>query len=122
MALSKEIKKVLDNMSAPALISWLAYCYGEWQPIWEEVSEEEFVKHVGNPNELKLNDILEHMLDLENIYRRVPIYKDTGILAMMNSEPIGYRYEKQSGKKFVVLLGSDMMDYINSRKDLKDLI
>jgi hypothetical protein len=120
MALPKEIKKVLDNMSAPALVSWLTYRHGEWHPIWEEVSEEEFDKHVSNPDDLK--DVLEHMFDFENIYRRVPIYKDTGILAMMNSEPIGYRYEKQSGKEFVVLLGSDMMDYINSRKDLKDLI
>mgnify|MGYP006874677404 CR=1 FL=1 len=107
-------------MSVPALISWLAYCYGEWQPIWEEVSEEEFVKHVGNPNEL--NDILEHMLDLENIYRRVPIYKETGLLSMINSEPIGYKYERQAGKEFVISLGSDMMNYINERKDLKDLI
>ena len=120
MALSKEIKKALDSMPAPALTSWLAYCYGEWQPIWEEVSEEEFVKHIGNPNDVK--GVLEHMFDFENIYRSVPIYKETGISAMLNSEPIGYRYEKQVGKEFVILLGSDMMEYINKRKDLKDLI
>lgn len=118
MALPKEIKKVLDNMPAPVLTSWLAYCYGEWQPIWEEVSEEEFVKHIGNPNDLK--GVLEHMFDFENIYRSVPIYKETGLLHMIDSKPIGYRYEKQIGKEFVILLGSDMMEYINKRKDLKE--
>ena len=107
-------------MSAPALISWLTYRHGEWYPIWEEVSKEEFDKHVGNPNDLK--DVLERMFDFENIYRIVPIYKETGLYAMLNSEPIGYRYEKQTGKEFVILLDSDMMNYINERKDLKELI
>lgn len=117
MALSKDIKKALDSMPAPALISWLAYSYGSWNPIWEEVSEEEFVKHVGNPNDLK--DVLEHMFDFENIYRSVPIYKEAGLLHMIDSGPTGYKYEKQVGKEFVILLGSDMMNYINKRKDLK---
>ena len=120
MALSKDIKKALDSMPAPELTSWLAYCYGEWQPIWEEVSEEEFVKHVGNPEIPK--DLFEHMLTCEDKYRLVPIYKETGLYAMLNSEPIGYRYEKQTGKEFVILLGSDMMNYINEREDLKELI
>lgn len=118
MALPNEIKKVLDNMSAPALTSWLACCYGEWLPIWEEVSKEEFVKHIGKPDDLK--GVLEHMFDFENIYRSVPIYKEAGLLHMIDSEPIGYKYEKQVGKEFVILLGSDMMDYINKRKDLKE--
>lgn len=120
MALPKEIKKVLDKMSAPALISWLTYRHGEWHPIWEEVSKEEFDKHVGNPEDPK--DLIEHMLTCEDEYRRVPIYRETGLSAMLNSEPIGYRYEKQTGKEFVILLGSDMMNYVNKRKDLKDLI
>lgn len=120
MALPNEIKKVLDNMSAPELISWLAYRYGEWYPIWEEVSKEEYDKHIGTPEDLKGS--LEHTLTCEDIYRRVPIFKETGLFAMLNSEPIGYKYEKQVGKEFVILLGSDMMNYINKRKDLKDLI
>ena len=120
MALSKDIKKALDSMPAPALISWLVYSYGSWNPIWEEVSEEEYVKHVDNPNDLK--DVLEHMFmfDFKNIYRRGPIYKEQGLLLMIGSEPIGYKYEKQVGEEFVILLGSDMMNYINKRKDLKE--
>lgn len=120
MALPNGIKKFLDSLSADDLKVWLALKYGETHPIWEEVSKEEFDKHVGDSDFTM--EWLERVLISEENYRRVPIYKDTGILAMMNSEPIGYRYEKQSGKEFVVLLGSDMMDYINSRKDLKDLI
>jgi len=120
MALPNETKKFLDSLSANDLKAWLALIYGETHPVWEEVSKEEFDKHIGDPE--NLTDLLEHFIACEDIYRRVPIYKETGLLSMINSEPIGYKYERQAGKEFVILLGSDMMEYINKRKDLKDLI
>lgn len=128
MALSKEIKKYLDSLPDDLFLAELSLRFGEYIPKWKEISKEEYDKHcgkIGLPDEPLTIEGLEQAMNTIGKYKVEPIYKDAqcGILFWINEapnrKPDGYKYYENVGSEFVIMLGSDMMDYCNTRKCMK---
>lgn len=47
MALAKDIKTFLDQLSDEEFLDLLAMRYGSYVPVWEECSQEEYENHMG---------------------------------------------------------------------------
>lgn len=114
--LDKETIKWLDKLSDEELIIFLNARFGNDEPQWEECSKKEYEKHCGKDN-LSVSEMLEKFFDLFN-YKRVPYWHEGGgILDQISGrEPDGYKYYKLKGYKRVILVGSDIMNYVNGRK------
>lgn len=122
--------KFLDTLSDEDVLKVLDWLYGQNEPIWEECSEEEYKENC--PKRIKyINDCfgkgeLPTEEDLKNWvicdYKKEPVYKEWkgGILALMKlqeeKEPDYYKYYKQVGTKRIVIVNSQIMDYLNKRK------
>ena len=127
MALAKDIKTFLDQLSDEEFLDLLAMRYGSYAPVWEECSQEEYENHMGKAvrdivwDESMILRALEDLCGGEE-YRAVALYNEEnrGLLWQMeNHEPDGWRYEKKTGTKFVLTLGGDMMDYCMTRECMK---
>lgn len=77
----------LDTLSDEDVLKVLDCLYGQDEPIWKECSEEEYKENY--PNWVKLHK---------------------------EKEPDHYKYYKQVGSKRIVIVNSQIMDYLNKRK------
>lgn len=125
--MTEQQKQFLDEMSDELLLLWLNINYGENQPIWKRCSKKEYEKHVGPTQHKKYKDWTA--LDMEKMvaticnlynYKAVPIYKDAkpgllGQIELMGKEPDYYKYYKKAGTKRVILVCSEIMEYLDKR-------
>lgn len=121
--LNKENKKFLDSLDDELLIAYLCMRHGTTLPIWERCSKKEYYDNVptldGDIITAKwLMDYSKYLFS-DKEYRRTPIYhgKRGGLLDQINDmKPDDYYYEKRIGSKFALMLGSDMIEYCQTRK------
>lgn len=122
--LNKEDKKFLDSLDDELLISLLCMSYGTTLPIWERCSKEEYYDNVPTSDKITTEWIMEYskyLFSSGKEYRKVPIYNTNGggileQIKLWDKEPHDYYYEKKVGSKFVLMLGSDMIEYCQTRK------
>ena len=123
--LDKETIKYLDSLSDAEFIYLIHLKFGAALPQWEKCTKEEYEKYVDKIEDNKTTiDLLEHLLD--NMcngreYRRVPIWNNGGGIVdqISGREPDGYKYEKCTGYKKVLMMGGDMVDYCSKRECMK---
>ena len=122
MALPKKIKKQLDALDDELFLAYLSFNYGHNESIWEECTQAEYEKFQvpinAEWNEKTFEKYMKYLGQSET-YKAEPFYKNKGgglLWQMEYHEPDGYRYYKKVGQKFVITLGSDMMDYCATRK------
>ena len=113
--LDKETIKWLDKLSDEELIIFLNAKFGMDEPQWEKCSKKEYEKHCGKDGQSVL-EMMEKFFDLFD-YKKVPYWHEGGgILDQVSGrEPDGYNYYKLKGYQRIILLGSDMMDYVQRR-------
>ena len=122
--------KFFDDFSDEELLKWLDLNYGQDEPIWEECSKEEYEENFPKKLEyikkfMKGDGEIPSLEDLEEWmqtqYKREPVYKEWkgGILNLIKlqeeKEPDYYKYYKQIGTKRIILVGSQIIDYLNKR-------
>lgn len=114
--IDKEEKEKLDRLSDEELITCLTILYETKIPQWEKCSKEEYEKYCGKECD-SFSEILEKYLLSPNTYKRVPYWNNGGgILDQISGrKPDGYNYYKLKGYEKIILLGSDLMEYIQSR-------
>ena len=126
--MNKEYKEYLDSLPDDFLIAYLWAYYGTREPVWEKCSKEEHEKHFGNPDSDKLTpESLKRFIDNAfggTIYRAVPIYNNGGgILDQISGKkPDGYKYEKSTYYKQILVLGNEMIEYCKTRECTKALL
>lgn len=128
MALPKKIKKYLDSLDDELFLAWLWIRYGTKEAIWEEISQSEYEKYYGKPDDFSfskknLEQALDNFINDRN-YRAVALYKgpSRGLLDQIQyppRKPDGYQYEKQVGTKDVLMLGADVFEYCQTRDCMK---
>lgn len=113
--MTKELKEYFDSIPDDYFIYYICSQYLTTIPIWERCSEKEYEKN--HPKDFK--EFLQSMFDGTD-YRKIPVYhRGGGILDQIqsfNTEPDGYYYEKCVGYKKVLMLGSEMYEYCQTRK------
>ena len=125
MALDNNIKEWLDRMSDEELIFFIDFRFGIDEPVWEECSKEEYEEwcdktYAENDFERSLKILFDN-----EMYKRVPVYSDWkgGIINLLKlqeeKEPDAYRYYRMTGNKRVFLMGSDMIEYCQTRECMK---
>ena len=114
--IDKKEKEKLDRLSDEELMACLAILYGTKIPQWEKCSKEEYEKYYGKKCD-SLTEILEKYLLSPNTYKCVPYWNNGGgILDQISGrEPDGYNYYKLKGYEKIILLGQDLMEYVQSR-------
>ena len=124
MKLSKETIEYLDSLSDAEFIYFLHLNYSAKIPQWKECSRKEYEKYCGKFEDKITIDLLEHLID--NMcngreYRRVPFWNEGGGIMdqISGREPDGYRYEKCTGYKNTLMLGSGMIEYCQTRECMK---
>lgn len=113
--MSMEYKKYLDSLPDDFLIAYLWAYYGIREPVWEKCSKEEYETNCGSFEKNLLAGIM---------YRAVPIYNNGGgILDQISGkEPDGYKYEKSTYYKNILILGKEMIEYCQTRECMKEYI
>ena len=119
--MTQEDKQYLNSLKDDELYYLLSIHYGITEPIWEECSQKEYERNCGCINEPLSWESVKKWLASEANYKAEPCYKDLqpGILWLIENfdrKPDYYKYYKQVGSKFVLMLGSEMLDYLNERK------
>lgn len=118
--LSKDIKSYLDSLNEVELLFILNLRFGHKETIWEEYTKEEYDKH--NPECSTFEEIMEWVFDSNtDVYKKEGYYlnEQPGIMWQINNfgkKPDGYKYYKKAGEKELLMLGSDMIEYLFSRK------
>ena len=87
----------------------------ETYPKWEEISKEEYDKARDKTKITKDSSLLEMLESLEHLfdYKEEPIYKEPGLLAMLDpNNIIGYKYYKRVGEETYYLCGSEEYEYL----------
>lgn len=120
MALSKKVERYLDNLSDTELLLELQLRYGQFVPVWEECSKEEFEENYGPEDDYSW-DSIERLISCPNTYKRTPHWNNVqpGILWQIehcHDNPDYYTYHKLVRQEFTLMLGSDMLDYLHNRK------
>ena len=118
MALSKHTKEYLDSLSDDELYYELSLRFGQFVPIWKEVSKDEYEENYGSDSNY---ENLLKWISSSFTYKREPHWKNVqaGILWQIehiNDEPDYYTYYKLVGQEFTLMLGSGMLDYLYNRK------
>lgn len=120
-------KAYLDSLDDEMFIAHMLILYGVDEPIWELCSQEEYEKYNGSADSEKLTveklmQFTENILD-GKIYRAVPVYHNGGgildQILIPGKRPDSYIYEKLTGHRKVLLLGSELMDYCKTRECMK---
>lgn len=113
--MKKEFKEYLDSFPDDFFIYYICSQYLTTILIWERCSEKEYEKN--HPKNFE--EFLQTMMGGAD-YRKVPVYhRGGGILDqihLLDVEPDGYYYEKCVGYKKVLMLGSEMYEYCQTRK------
>lgn len=112
------IKEWLDSLKDDELCFVIEAKYGFDEPIWEECTKEEYEKYYGKENDISWENITK-WLSSPNTYKRVPHWNNeqAGILWHMEyHEPDYYTYHKMIGKRHILGLGTDVLNYLNNRK------
>ena len=114
--LDKETIKWLDKLSDKELMVFPNIRFGIDEPQWKRCSKKEYEKYCGKECQ-SLSEMVERYLLNPDEYKRVPYWNEGGgILDQISGkEPDGYNYYKLNGYKRVILLGKDMMDYVQRR-------
>ena len=123
--LDKETIKYLDSLSDAEFIYLMHIRFGATLPQWDECTKEEFEKYCGDTDDHVISE--ESLIRLvDNIannreYRAVPFWNNGGGIMdqMSGREPDGYKYEKCTGYKKVLMMGGDMVDYCSKRECMK---
>lgn len=126
--MNKEYKAYLDSLPDDFLIAYLWANYGTREPVWEKCSKEEYETNCGSIGSDKLTT--EHLLRFEKnlhagiMYRAVPIYNNGGgILDQISGKkPDGYKYEKSTYYKQILVLSKEMIEYCKTRECTKALL
>lgn len=87
----------------------------ETYPKWEEISKEEYDKARNKTKITKDSSLLEMFESLAHLfdYKEEPIYKEPGLLAMLDpNNIIGYKYYKRVGEETYYLCGSKEYEYL----------
>lgn len=103
----------LDQLRDDELLYVLSAKFGTYVPEWKKCSKKEYDKY-------DKQSWIEKLCTSDN-YKREPVYNNfkAGILWQIENsdkEPDYYKYYKQVGRKFTLVLGSDIMNYLNKRK------
>lgn len=106
-------EKTLDQLDDLELLYILSTLYGIHIPKWKKCSKKEYDKYNSK-------DFIEKLF-ISDDYKRVPVYKNfqPGILFQINNfdkKPDYYRYYKKVGSEFIIMVGSEIMNYLNKRK------
>lgn len=91
-------------------MGWFETC-----PKWKEISKEEYDKAQNKTNINEDFDLLEILELLEQVfnYKAEPIYKESGLLTMLDpNNIIGYKYYKKVGEETYYLCGSKEYEYL----------
>lgn len=117
--MDKKTKKYLDSLSDDELHALLQIRYGQYVTKWEKCSKEEYEENC--PEYDGTIESVFKWLNSVGIYKREPHWKNQqcGIMWQIehyNDEPDYYTYSKAIGQEFVLMLGSEMIDYLHNRK------
>lgn len=120
MALSEESKKYLDSLSDEELELELSLRYGVKIPIWKEVTKEEYEANYGKEDDYSFSSVMK-WLNCPNTYKREPHWNnvEAGILWQIehyDTEPDYYTYYKLVKEELTLILCSDILNYLNTRK------
>jgi hypothetical protein len=120
MALSKKIKKYLDSLSDDELYYDLALRFGHFVPVWKEVSKKEYEENYGKEDDNSWENLVK-WCNSPHTYKREPHWKNVqaGIMWQIehyHDKPDYYTYYKLINQEFTLMLGSDIIDYLNNRK------
>lgn len=120
MALSNKVKKYLDSLSDDELYFELSLRFGQFVPVWKEVSKEEYKENYGKEDDNSWDNLVK-WISSPHTYKREPHWKNvqTGIMWQIehcHDEPDYYTYHKLVKREFTLMLGSDMIDYLHNRK------
>jgi len=105
-------EKILNQLDDDELLYFLSVRFGTYIPEWKKCSKKEYDKY----DELSL---IEKIFISSN-YKKVPVYKNfkSGILWQIENfdkKPDYYKYYKQVNSKFVLMIGSEVMNYLTKR-------
>lgn len=119
MALSKESKNYLDSLSDKELLLELQLRYGQFVPVWEKCSKEDYEKNYGAEDDPSLEN-LKKRLTCPYTYKRESHWNNVqpGILWQIkhwHDKPDYYTYYKLISLNYTLMLGSDMLDYLHNR-------
>jgi hypothetical protein len=79
-----------------------------------KISKEEYEKNAYKRKDDSLKERMKEMF-LNSDFLREPIYKNSGLLAMLDpNEIIGYKYYKLGKEKLVYICGSKEYDYLKN--------
>jgi len=119
MALSKKEKEYLDKLNDELFLALIYSVYSAKVPIIEKCTKEEYDSH--HKENATFEEMVEYLLS-DVRYRRIPYWNNGGgILDQISGkEPDGYRYEKIIGYKDILMMGSDMIEYCQTRECMKD--
>lgn len=136
MSLPKETKDYLDFLSDEDLLLDLRLRFDFITPVWKKVTKKEYEANCSTVEALSMEDLekkaIEKLLDTEDIYKKLDtknIYKKephwnnvkAGLLWQIehyDEEPDYYTYYKAVGQEHTLMLGSDMLEYLNNRKPI----
>lgn len=124
---------LLDILSDEEVLKFLDLKFGYDEPVWEECSKEEYEE--GQTEQMKHLDSTfygtdVHLPSYEEIedwfvnkqFKKEPIWKKWkgGILTLIKiqdeqPEPDYYRYYKKVGTKRIIMVGSQIVEYLNKR-------
>lgn len=124
MTLSKKDKEYLDSLDDETFISLITCSYSTKVPVIEKCTKEEYEEHEVDITKLSTDEIIkfiEREINSNIEYRRIPYWNSGGgILDQISGkEPDGYRYEKIVGYEDVLMMGSDMIEYCQTRECMK---
>lgn len=114
--LSKKDKNFLDSLDDDELFLLVQLKYGLFVPIWKEVTKEEYEANCGKEEDDYSFDNIIKWLKSTDTYKREPHWNKGGILWQIEHKPDYYTYHKLVGREISLMLGSNIMEYLNVRK------
>ena len=113
--LSKKDKNFLDSLNDDELFLLVQLKYGMFIPIWKEVTKEEYEANYGKEDDYSFDNITKWIKSTDT-YKRKPHWNKDGILWQIEHKPDYYTYHKLVGREIGLMLGSNIMEYLNDRK------
>lgn len=109
--LEKQLSKLTDKE-----FELFLFGLSHLEPVWKQISQEEYKKHMPLPNKDKIEgDDIKNLILNGDLYKVEPIYTESGLFAQLTAKPAGYKYYKRTGSKRVITVGSWLADAIIQR-------